>query len=57
MGGANAGVAQMNLDPEVTIMLMKALTTLGGVLIGGIAYEDGKSKEFRTAPHVTDVKK
>lgn len=52
MGGANAGVAQMNLDPEIVVMLMKALTILGSALIGGIAYEDGKTKEFGPAPIV-----
>lgn len=56
MGGANAGVAQMNLDPEVSIMLMKALSAIGGVLIGAIAYEDGKTKEFGPAPHATKNK-
>lgn len=47
---ANAIVAQLNLSPEMAILLMKGLTAVGSVLIGAIAYEDGKTKEFGTSP-------
>lgn len=45
-GGANAGVAQLGLTPEITLMLLKGISLVGATLIGSIAYEDGKTKEF-----------
>lgn len=49
-GGLNAGITQMNLTPEITVMLMKAVTALGVFIIGGIAYEDGKAKQAGILP-------
>ncbi|HQK38574.1 MAG TPA: hypothetical protein PLO52_00490 [Flavobacterium alvei] len=48
--GANAGITQMNLSPDITVMLMKAVTAIGAFMIGGIAYEDGKAKEAGALP-------
>lgn len=48
----NAAVTQLNLPFEIQAILIKGISAVAATLIGSIAYEDGKTKEFGPAPIV-----